>query len=238
MQLQLTFSGSLRLPMSYRHQVQSMLYHALDGCTYGEALHDGRRGSDGRQFKLFTFGQLEGSYRLQEDRILFPEGAMLEVRSADEELLRRLFRHFIIGNQVRIGSNTVTVSACAFRNEMVDKGELEIVTASPIVAYITEKDGHTRFFSPEDPQFYSLVAANARRKWQMVYGDVPCPELTFTPVAGTKFRKQVTQYKTTRITAWHGRFHLSGQPQLLDLLYHTGLGAKSSQGFGMFFCLK
>ena len=44
----------------------------------------------------------------------------------------------------------------------------------------------------------------------------------------------MTLYKTTRITGWHGRFRLSGSPEMLDLLFHSGLGAKNSQGFGMF----
>lgn len=51
---------------------------------------------------------------------------------------------------------------------------------------------------------------------------------------GRKLKKQVTLFKGTRITAWDGRFRLKGDPALLTFLYNTGLGTKSSQGFGMF----
>lgn len=237
MQLHVFFCGRMDLPMAYRHSIQSMLYDALGADpAYAAALHDGGESPEGRQFKLFTFGQLEGSYRANAGRILFPRGAGLEIRSISDELLWRLFRRLVIGSEVRIGSNRVTIGECAFRNAVIRRDTIDIVTASPIVAYITEDSGRTRFYSPEESQFYSLVAANARRKWQMYQGGNHSPAFSLTPAEDPKFRKQVTTYKTTRITAWHGAFRLSGDPELLNLLYHIGLGAKSSQGFGMFSC--
>jgi hypothetical protein len=90
-----------------------------------------------------------------------------------------------------------------------------------------------RFFSPEEEAFYTMVVANARRKWQSSFGDVPF-SFSITPGKNARFRKQVTMFKDTRITAWDGRFRIMGDPQVLNFLYHTGLGSKSSQGFGMF----
>ena len=235
MQLHLQLSGSLSLPLNYRHYIQSMIYDALRADPdFSAALHDGGTEAEKRRFKLFTFGQLEGSYRIADRRILFPSGASLEIRSIHEEVLLRLFRCFTPGAMLRLGSATVTVGHAVLTNTVIF-GDMAVVrTCSPIVAYITQADGYTRFFSPEEPEFYTLVTANARRKWGACRGEEGDFEFFVSPAEGSRFRKQVTTYKSTRITAWDGQFILRGSPELLNLLYHTGLGAKSSQGFGMF----
>lgn len=238
MQLYVYFTGRIDLPMAHRHYLQSMLYHQLaSDPEYAAELHDGGESPEGRQFKLFTFGQLQGTYSTDGGRILFSQGAGLEIRSISDELLWRLFRKLVIGSQVRIGSNLLTVADCAFRNVQITTDTVDIATASPIVAYITEASGHTRFFSPEENSFYTLIAANARRKWRMHYGSDYSGVLSLTPIGDT-FRKQVTTYKTTRITAWHGKFRLRADAEMVNLLYHTGLGAKNSQGFGMISVIK
>lgn len=236
MQLHLQLSGSLSLPLNYRHYIQSMIYDALrSDQDFSSALHDKGTEAEKRRFKLFTFGQLEGSYRIADRRILFSSGASLEIRSIHEDLLFRLFRCFTPGTTLRLGSATVIVEHADLTNTVIVEDTVTVRTCSPIVAYITRPDGHTRFFSPEEPEFYTLVTANARRKWSACCGEEGNFEFFISPAEGSRFRKQVTTYKSTRITAWDGQFILRGSPELLNLLYHTGLGAKSSQGFGMFF---
>ena len=233
MQLHLQLAGSLDLPLAYRHHIQSMLYGALrEDPDYAAALHDGGP-APGRQYKLFTFGQLRGNYTVEDRRIRFPEGASLEIRSFREEFMMRLLRRFSVGSSLRLDGSTVTVARCALENRRVTVSAVTARTCSPVVAYVTEEDGKTRFFSPEEPEFYGLVTANARRKWERLHGPGAAFDLWVAPAENARFRKQVTRFKTTRITAWDGSFLLTGDPAVLDLLYQVGLGAKSSQGFGM-----
>lgn len=234
MQLCLEFQGDgLCLPLSYRQYVQAMIYHVLrQEDSYSTALHDGGEMYDGRRFKLFTFGQLEGQYAVQNRQIRFFDRVTLEIRSIRNDLLLRLLREFYVGRRIRLKDNLLTVVKCVLLNRRIFAREITIYTKSPIVAYITERDGKTTFFSPSEEMFYSLVVTNAHRKWQSFYGTAD--DLTITPVENAVWRKQVTQFKDTRITAWNGRFRLSGSEEMLNFLYHTGLGAKNSQGFGMF----
>jgi len=44
----------------------------------------------------------------------------------------------------------------------------------------------------------------------------------------------VTVFKGTRITAWNGIYEIVCPPDYLKFLYDAGIGAKNSQGFGMF----
>ena len=230
MQLHLQFQCEhLCLPAAYRHYVQSMLYNALRLLPGYDRVHD-----SGDAFKLFTFGQLEGTYTLCNREILFQNGVSLEVRSTDNAMLMGLFSLFVAGSRWQLGRNTLTVANARLENARVQTASLAVATCSPIVAYVTLADGKTVFYSPQEEEFYRLVAANARKKWVLRGGAEADFSFRITPLPQPRFQKQVTSFKTTRITAWSGHFLLEGSPAVLDLLYHTGLGAKSSQGFGMF----
>ena len=126
------------------------------------------------------------------------------------------------------------MAECRPEHTSIRENRIYIKTVSPIVAYVTREDGSTVFYSPEDEEFCAMIRANAARKWRSFTGRAEAPAFRCVPLALTPFRKQVTMFKDTRINAWHGAFELSGDTQLLELLYNAGLGAKSSQGFGMF----
>lgn len=236
MQLFLTLAApEIVLPLAYRHILQSMLYQALAADpAYAQALHASVSDS-GRPFKLYTFSQLQGNYTVRDMHICFTDQVQLEIRSTDDGLILRWLRALAPGTQLRLGRNTVTVTRCTVENQIIFDSAVSIRTCSPIVAYLTHKDGKTEFFSPDEDMFYSLTTANAQRKWKKCFGTEP-PSFSIRPQHST-FRKQVTMYKTTRITAWDGSFVLESTPEMLTMLYNLGLGAKNSQGFGMFSCI-
>ena len=237
MQIHLRFKGeNVCLPMAYRQLVQGMLYRTLErvdpACSAG--VHDGGRKLGTRQFKLFTFGPLTGAYTAAGGNICFSEQVFLEIRSAEPVLIQNLLRGLAPGEAVTLGNNRLTVEECRLEHQTIFQNKIRVRTVSPIVAYVTLPDRSTRFFSPEEGEFYSLLQTNAARKWGSVYGQDAPFSLSIAPVEGCTFRKQVTKFKTTRINAWFGSFALTGEPSVLNFLYDTGLGAKNSQGFGMF----
>ena len=144
-----------------------------------------------------------------------------------------LLNAFPAGKAVRLGKQVLHVKKCCLENHVISTDEIIVQTRSPMVAYLTLPDGQTRYFSPEEELFYHLLCANAKRKWEHLHKTELFTGLSVTPL-GSTFKKQVTSFKNTRITAWDGRFRLKGTPDLLTFLYNVGLGAKSSQGFGMF----
>ena len=54
------------------------------------------------------------------------------------------------------------------------------------------------------------------------------------PVEHRPQRRVFTTFKTSYITGWMGYYQMRGKPEVLDMLYQTGIGAKNSEGFGMF----
>ncbi len=234
MQIRLAFSGSgILLPLAYQHQLQGLIYQAMAGNgEYRSFLHESGYRDGSRRFKLFTFGRLEGRYRVLGDRILFPGGFRWELRSADAEFVKALSAGFFPGSCHSLFGSELTVEECTLTDFRIRSDQVRIRLLSPVTAYRTAEDGHTRYYSPEEDAFYRLIEDNARRKWRAAMG-CEAPGVLRMAAAGP-WSKVVTLYKGTYITAWMGRFSLSGPTALLELLYNTGLGAKSSQGFGMF----
>lgn len=237
MQLHITLrGGETTLPIAYRHIQQAMIYQAVrtQDSEQAEHLHNTGHQAENRRFKLFTFGPLLGNYTVNGGVITFRGEIRFEVRSADPYLLRTLLIAWKPGTIVRLGRNELAVVDCWLENNVITERHIRVKTIAPIVSYITCEDGRTVFYSPEEDEFCSMLRTNTERKWLSFTGESDVPEFRCVPMLDRPIRKQVTKFKDTRINAWHGSFELSGDVRILNLLYHTGLGAKSSQGFGMF----
>lgn len=223
------------LPLANNQEVQGLIYHAIGtDSDYSEKVHEKGHLFEGRKFKLFTFGELKGKYEICDKNIIYSSRVTLEIRSPDVYFIQLLLSYFSINSEVQLGNNAVKVEKVRLSDEHVFNDCIEIKTLSPITVYSTEDDGHTTYFSPNDQQFYSAIAENARKKWISCYGNDEEFDMQIFPTENDKYIKRATHFKTTFITAWHGSFILKGSPRVLDFLFQTGLGSKNSQGFGMF----
>jgi len=234
MQLHLTFSGNINLPIAYRSIQQGMIYRVLSEADpdYSRYIHDEGQVYQ-KKYKLFTFGPLKGRYVIEEKNIIFTDGTSMEIRSVDEKFIRLLAKSVSEGALIRLGQNDAKVirSEVTDHHLLVPKASIRLI--APMTVHVTEEDGFTRFFAPDEPEYLQAVVRNARRKWASLHGTEDGFSLSIEPLPGRK-RMEKTIYKQTYITAFYGDYHLSGSPAAIDMLYQSGLGAKSSQGFGMF----
>ena len=72
LELVLTPCGSVTLPMAYQQLIQGALYHVWKD-TIPE-LHDEGYYANGRVFRMFTFGALDGRYTLSDSAIAISSG--------------------------------------------------------------------------------------------------------------------------------------------------------------------
>lgn len=229
------FCQQVNLPIAYRHTQQGLLYHGVSSdLAFSTQLHEEGRIVQNRSFKLFTFSPLNGIYTIQDKRIIFRDELSMEVRSVDDYFIRQLAAYLSVGSTVTLGQNAVEVSYLQLTDERLLASEVHIQTMSPIVVYRTQETGRTQFFSPAEAEFCPALIRNAQRKWQSLHGEDAPFALEVATVASTPFRKVPTSFKGTFITGWNCELMLRGMPEVLDMLYQTGLGAKNSQGFGMF----
>ena len=237
MQLTLTIErvGELVLPLAYHHHAQSMIYALLDrGGDLAARLHDFRGEGAARSFKIFTFGPLSGRYRVEKGHIVFDNRAQMEIRGIQPEFMQTLCAGSPVGTTVTLGETTALITGARLTVFAIRGQEIVLDTMSPICVRATLADKRTVYFSPFDEEFAGRVNANFAAKYRVCYGSEPVGGITLLPVRVTPAHKYVTRYKQTMITAWHGRYRLSGSEENLNFLYHTGLGEKNSQGFGMF----
>lgn len=240
MQLHIQFRGDqVDLPIAYRHTQQGIIYHALSGdAAFATQLHEEGRIAEARSFKLFTFSPFSGAYIIAGKRIIFRDTLNMEIRSADAYFIRQMAQSLAEGSDQQIAGNPVQVSRIQVTDEHLLASEARVQTLSPVVVYQTLEGGKTRFFSPMEPEFAAGIIRNAQRKWQSLHGPEAPFDLTVEVLPEVQPRKVPTNFKGTFITGWNCRLRLAGMPEVLDMLYQTGLGAKSSQGFGMFRVLK
>lgn len=224
----------LRLPLACNYMIQSFIYRVLSADqTYGTFVHNSGYRAGNKAFKLFSFRMPYGRYIIEGKDIIFRDCVNLEVRSPDASFIQTFFSACQPGSQFFLNGQPVTVAACLLLNAPLFQNTALVTAVSPITVHTTDDTQHTVYYSPEEPAFYELVVHNAQRKWSSYYADAPF-DFSIAPAENAAFRRLVTTFKHTYITAWYGKFHLQGSPQVLDFLYHTGLGSRNSQGFGMF----
>ncbi len=235
MELVLTLQKDrISLPIASGHTIQGLFYKALASDTsFATDLHESGKTAEGRTFKLFTFSEPQGRYETDGKTITYLSSVRLSFRAADPYIIQLLFTYFSNHKKVMLGENEVTVSDVSLSDNGIFVESARIKTLSPITVYQTEENGHTAYFSPDDERFYRAITKNAERKWKSQFGDEPF-SFSITPCDDVRFKKRATRFKETFITAWHGAFIIKGYPKVLNFLYQTGLGAKNSEGFGMF----
>ena len=240
MQLHIQFRGDqVDLPIAYRHTQQGLVYHAISGdAAFATQLHEEGRVSEARSFKLFTFSPFSGAYTIAGKRIIFRDALNMEIRSTDAYFIRQMTESLAVGSIQQLAGNQVEVISARVTDDHLLVSEARVQTVSPVVVYQTLEGNKTRFFSPSEPEFAAGIIRNAQRKWQSLHGENAPFDLAVEVLPEVQPRKVPTNFKGTFITGWNCRLRLAGIPDVLDMLYQTGLGAKSSQGFGMFRVLK
>lgn len=234
--MQLTISIKLQepciLPIAYHHILQSAIYAQIGG-----ELHDVDFKYDRRGYKLFTFGPLEGKYVISNRNIIFSDEISFEVRCFVDEIGLNII-NTITKNGIRLGRNTYKDVEVNIKRRFIENNRITISMKSPICVYETDDDKHTIFFNPTEEEFYYAVEDNFIRKYAAVMEEYPEDGISLELVKFSQRDRYFTKYKGFYIEAWKGIYELSGKPDYLSFLYDVGIGAKNSQGFGMFDVVK
>lgn len=219
------------LPIAYQQMTQGALYDVWRDSF--PRLHDEGFDGDGQVFRLFTFGPLEGHYRVQGREIVFDGLVRLEVRSPLEELLFVLGKSLTETGVLRLGRCVLPLRDLHSEDHYWFSSPLTVRMVSPLTLHKNLPDGKTEFTAPDDPAFAARLIANTRHKLAAC-GSTADPHIALCAAPNRAPRKRVTQFKGIYLTGWEGDFVLRGDAETLFLLYQTGLGDRNSQGFGMF----
>jgi len=140
---------------------------------------------------------------------------------------------------VRLGKHELSPeSAVLLPNPDFDKDENKIKALSPITVYSTFKGprgkSKTYFYHPLEPEFEELIKNNLTKKANALGIEVPKDAWFNIKDIKVKNKDQkIVYYGDTLIKGWLGLYKICAHPLLFELAYHTGLGSKNPQGFGM-----
>lgn len=221
--------SELRIPFNYNHQLQSAIYAKLREVGCSDFWHDDGFASVNR-YKGFVFGSLNGRHYTKDKHFHFTDDIAFEVRSPAFEFCDSLQRSVERNSSIKLFDTDLQIVGAALRNRHFSDGTAEFLTNSPVTAYRTEPDGKTTFFVPGTDDFSEYLLMNYRNKFEALF-DKPADDVEIKAVLPMK--KVVTNFKGTWINGYKGRFILRGASRALEFIYNAGLGAKSSQGFGL-----
>lgn len=226
--LQLRPDQPLCVPFNYQYQLQSAIYSKLAEINVSDFWHDLGFG-DKRKFKAFTFGPLKGKYTVSDNKICFSELVSLELRSPVFSFCDDIQRAIELDPRLKLFNTELNVINASIANAHINKYTATFKTESPILVYRSLENNKTQYFTPKDDDFYIGICNNFERKFEAVYNS-PAEPIKIRPVGD--FKKVVTRYKSTWLTAYHATLEVKASPQSLEFLYNSGAGAKNSQGFG------
>lgn len=233
-----------RIPTHYNDLVQGYLYKVFERpCP---ELHDYGYKYGNRSFRHFTFSRvIPKPFKRDQNHLLVTETLEFHASFLMDPQLNAIVRHLIHDQTMRLGNEEFEIVDVAAQTDPLpfngqDHWELKIQALSPIVAYRTEDrqgKNYTHYFEPTDTEFASLVQDNAFRKYASLHSDM-MPEqedFSISPIrVDTKRDFSLVKFKGYIIKGYMGTYRLRASSSLLGILYHSGIGAKNPQGFGMF----
>ncbi len=230
--IKISLDKPLTLPINYQHILQSVLYRLMGNADMTD-LHDGGADYRGRKYKLFTFGPLKGKYKVQNRQITFFDEVSFEFRCVDKAVASRVAGGIVLQG-ISFGDDHFSNIEVKSSDTIVKQREINIRMVSPITVYSTDEHKKTHYYSPEMDEFAKAISMNFARKYEAYTGKPPKEEISITHVASGEKEKYLTRYKGFIIEGYMGEYRLKGTSEALTFLFNTGLGAKNSQGFGMF----
>jgi CRISPR-associated endoribonuclease Cas6 len=233
------------IPINYHHQLQGLLYSLLSR-SGGEALHNKSFDFGLRQYKLFTFSSLRGGKVTNTDQgnksLHFERNAYLDVRSVRPEFCDAMMSGLDSGRTLALFGKPFSVRYVKTSDAHITESRLQIKMLSPLTLHKTDDNGYADYLNPLDTLFAEEMNRNFARKFYAFSGQMPSADISIRAQSIGAKDKYLTLYKKAAkpeekdlyITGWRGEYELSGRPEHLTFLYYCGLGARNSDGFGMF----
>lgn len=232
-----TENERITLPLQYNKAVQGMIYQRVR--EHLPELHDKGFVSAGRVFRLFVFSRIEGSgVKIINGTISFNSPVRIKIGSPNNNFLECLANSLLRTPQIDIGGSPLVVESVAIaRNPDFSSGRVKVRAISPITVYSTlmSADGRkkTYYYHPEEKEFSDQITNNIIKKGALLGVDDKEAYFTIEPYRVRNTDLKTVYYKDYVVKGWLGQYLLRGTPELLNIAYDAGIGAKNSQGFGM-----
>jgi len=248
--------GEKELPFSYQYLLTSAIYDVLakaDG-EYATFLHEKGYPINNKTFKLFTFSDLQVSFKPQRDRMrLIGTEATLQVSFhlpiAAENFIKGLFQDqelTLFDRRSRAVFRVIQVESVV--SPFVGKdpaviSEKAFTLLSPVVASKKDEAGKHHYLSPLDAEFIPILLGNWKSKYAAIYGAERAEAAFGEASASVIFTEGAPKSRLVKIKAnsaaetsvrgWNNfKLKLRGCNEALGLVCNSGIGNYNSLGMG------
>jgi len=202
---------------------------------------------NGRKFKLFVFSDiLERGKLIRNKHINFGKQITFYFSSPLDNVLDDFGENVIQKKSIPFNALHLHLEKIFFEEEYVFSDDILVHTLSPITEYSTFDHNGKKlryYYRPTESEFKNLIEENAKKKYVIIKqaqgmsvdeNAVKDLHLDIEPYRfSLKKDEKIVYFKGTVIRGYTGVYRLTGSPELIKTTFNAGLGAQSSQGFGM-----
>ena len=231
-------NSTLRLPVHYNGLIQAFIYRHLDEWLALKIHNQGFKDPQAeRQLKLFTFSRLipENSPRVKDRRITFKGPINLIISSPYHEFIQSFGSNLLREGRFYLAGEALELISVEVEPVPQYTEKVIVKALSPITVYSTLEtpDGRkkTYYYNPFESDFEELIIKNLQRKLR-TWSGIKTDGGSIKPYRINTRNERIIIYKDTVIKGWDGLYELQLPPELFQMAFDAGLGAKNSQGFG------
>ena len=258
MRFKITFKTE-KLPILYRHRFMALIKEALERVdkTYKQCLYPQKEAELSKIAKPFCFSLSMPKDRIwKKEKIVIDEGIEIEetvfyfpsnqmpffyISSSEYEFMINLYNGLLSIKEFSLfdGVNIKLDRIFMMNEKKINSDHVVFKTDSPV---LTEDKSGKPLLPFESPAFFNdNFNAIHDRILKDIRGNGIYREMQFEPVDTKKqvvkhtlkgFREKTGKPYMT-LTCFEGCFKLKGDPRDLQMLYQTGIGLRTGQGFGM-----
>ncbi len=225
------------LPRDYRPWISRLFRIALEK-QGGEQLS--RQYFGGVQAQLFSFSVYLPKSRFGPE-IILESGYIKVIFSAfDENVFDDVFFALLAlqGQEADMGGNVIRVTSVArILEKTIKEDRISIHMLSPLVvrgAMAGAKDSRS-CLGVSDPEMAMGLRSSVKEMLPLANLDQEVlPSLRISAEKGDKCKETHVLHQGKFYRSTLGNLTLSGEPALLNLLYHAGMGEMREEGFGLF----
>lgn len=237
------------LPMDYQYYISAWIYKVIGQAdpAFAHFLHSQGYADGNKQFKLFAYSPLKfgkptlwkerALFELNTDRVELHVGFYLP--DAAERFIVGLFNQQEVYLGDRFNGIELAVSQIERLPEPAPTATMRYrATSAVVVSARTDDSKYARYLSPTDEGYAQMLKNNLLQRWATIPGATPLPadfdfdwRVTNEPKSKLVTIKPGTPFES-KVRGYVYSFDLTAPEALHQLIGSTGLGEKSSMGFG------
>jgi len=228
--------GGKSLPVDYRSMLLALFKNSFSENAFDRKIYFTDNEHRNHDLRPFTFAVYFSNPKFCKDEVLLEtEVFTVNFSTPDFETAIMLYNGLLANKNTpfeykhdyKIQLETIHLNR---QEKLIVRNEAVFKSLSPVV--VKESDltnNRDIFYSPEDGQFFDFLNRNCIMKAENFLKK----RLDLTDFEAISYKKIPVRLKGHFVEAYQGFYRLQGEPELLNLLYQLGLGAKNGYGFGM-----